>query len=186
MTFDTDFLYVLMLCGLSAMIGVLSMLAIARGCGVWISFGRWSESYTQTFTLKRCYKFRVFGYHPFVLVGFRYWARSSDYRNLMAGEVRHLLMRQSQTGQWDHSPYQLGIYNGLEVTLAVLESRAPDFRDPPQAWLCESLCSLCGQRDIHTGLCGSDPNDIKAKCVQYSRRLHHLHNINASLTDTEN
>jgi hypothetical protein len=186
MTFDGDFLYILLLCGLSVMIGVLSMLAIARNCGIWINFGRWSESYTSTFVFRRCYKIKVFRWHPFVLVGFRYWVRASEYRTTLAGEVRHLQVRQSSPGQWDHSPYQLGLYNGIEVTLALLENRDPDFRDPPAAWACEALCSVCGQRDIHTGLCGADPADMKAKCNQFAQRLHHLHNITDPHTDNEN
>ena len=177
MTFDMDFLYLLLLAGLCVMIGVLSTLLVARGSGLWIRFGKWSTSATQNFLFTRCYKFGAFGIYPFVRVGFRYWARTPDYRNFVAQEVRALLTHQAQDGQWNHSPYQLGIYNGIEVTLALLERRDPNFYEPPDGWLCETQCAVCGERDIHTGRCSMSSDDIRAKCVQFERHVKHLHSI---------
>ena len=178
MTFDMDFFYLLLLAALCVMIGVLSTFLVARNSGLWISFGKWSTGGTKNFVFTRCYSIGAFGIYPFVRVGFRYWARTSDYRNFVAQEIRDLLMHQSLDGQWNHSPYQLGIYNGIETTLAVLEHRDPDFRMPPDGWLCEKLCAVCGERNIRTGKCGTSSDDIRAKCVQFDH-IRHLHSIEA-------
>jgi len=42
---------------------------------------------------------------------------------------------QCSSGNWDHSPYQLGYANGIILALAILTDKEPEFLDPPAEWL---------------------------------------------------
>ena len=44
-------------------------------------------------------------------------------------EVHH---QQAQNGTWDYDPYMLGLYNGLELALAIMENREPLYRELPK------------------------------------------------------
>lgn len=35
---------------------------------------------------------------------------------------------QGMDGNWNYDPYMLGLYNGIEFALSILEDRQPDFR----------------------------------------------------------
>ena len=37
---------------------------------------------------------------------------------------------QGADGNWDYDPYMLGLFNGMEFMLSLLEDRNPDFRTP--------------------------------------------------------
>lgn len=41
---------------------------------------------------------------------------------------------QGSDGNWNYDPYMLGLYNGLEMALAIMENREPVFRDKPEKW----------------------------------------------------
>jgi len=118
-------------------IGVLSIILIARDNGLWIAGGSWGTASGNVFVRTRIYSFCLFGWYPFVRLRFRYWARTPEYRSMLAAEVRDLLHVQGVDGTWNHSPYQQGMYNGLEVATALLEQREAEFREPPQQWLCD-------------------------------------------------
>lgn len=120
-----------------AFIGVLSMILLARGDGWFIAFGQWNSSSGPFFIRERWYGFRIGSWHPFVRVRFRYWIRTDQHRILLAHELRGLRDIQGVHGTWNHSPYQQGMYNGLEIGLALLEQRAADLKDPPSQWLCD-------------------------------------------------
>lgn len=44
-----------------------------------------------------------------------------------------LLTLQGQAGNWDHDEYMLGMYNGMELALSVMESRNPEYRTSEDA-----------------------------------------------------
>jgi hypothetical protein len=37
---------------------------------------------------------------------------------------------QGRNGNWNHDPYMCGLYNGMELMLAIAEGRGPVYRDP--------------------------------------------------------
>ena len=121
----------------SIAIGAFSVALIARGNGWWIATGRWSSASGNLFVRERAYGFHIGPWYPFVRLRFRYWVRSPEYRAALAKEVRELLHTQGVDGTWNYSSYQHGMYNGLEVALALLERREAQFRNPPTAWLCD-------------------------------------------------
>jgi hypothetical protein len=43
-------------------------------------------------------------------------------------DIRTVHNIQGQKGNWDVDPYMTGLYNGLELALATLEGRDPQFR----------------------------------------------------------
>lgn len=50
-------------------------------------------------------------------------------------KLKELLEVQGRNGTWNYDPYFHGMYNGMEVMLAVLEDREPVFRGAPEKWL---------------------------------------------------
>ena len=42
---------------------------------------------------------------------------------------------QGSDGNWNYDPYMHGLYNGLEMALAIMENREPVFRDKPKKWI---------------------------------------------------
>ena len=111
----------LLIAGCAFFIGILSIVLIARDNGIWIATGSWSTASGNVFVRTRIYSFCIFGWYPFVRLRLRYWARTPEYRALLATQIRELLHVQGVEGTWNHSPYQQGLYNGLEIATAVLE-----------------------------------------------------------------
>lgn len=53
-------------------------------------------------------------------------------------QVRNCHRIQGMHGNWNYSPYMMGLYNGLELPLAILEGREPEYRrDPADGFLCD-------------------------------------------------
>ena len=50
-------------------------------------------------------------------------------------KLKEMLEVQGRNGTWNYDPYFHGMYNGMEVMLAVLEGREPVFREAPEKWL---------------------------------------------------
>jgi hypothetical protein len=50
-------------------------------------------------------------------------------------KLKEMLEVQGRNGTWNFDPYFHGMYNGMEVMLAVLEGREPVFREAPTNWL---------------------------------------------------
>ena len=50
-------------------------------------------------------------------------------------KLKELLEVQGRDGTWNYDHYFHGMYNGMEVMLAVLEGREPVFREAPKKWL---------------------------------------------------
>jgi len=49
--------------------------------------------------------------------------------------LQDLVAIQRTTGNWDYSPYMRGLYNGMELALAILEDREPQYRDEPEFYI---------------------------------------------------
>ena len=50
-------------------------------------------------------------------------------------KIKQLLIIQGDSGNWNYNSYMLGLYNGMELVLALLEAREPMFREKPSIWL---------------------------------------------------
>jgi len=57
-------------------------------------------------------------------------------------DVRNAHAIQGSDGNWDYSPYMLGLFNGLEFALAVLEDREPEYREAPASGYREEYAVL--------------------------------------------
>lgn len=47
-------------------------------------------------------------------------------------KLKECLEVHGRDGNWNYSPYMLGIYNGIEVSLSLLENRDPVYREHPE------------------------------------------------------
>jgi hypothetical protein len=53
-------------------------------------------------------------------------------------QVRKCHGIQGTHGNWNYSPYMLGMFNGLDLAMAILEGREPEYRrDPGSGFLCD-------------------------------------------------
>ena len=62
-------------------------------------------------------------------------ARLAQPEQKLVVKLKELLEVQGRDGTWNYDPYFHGMYNGMEVMLAVLENREPVFRGAPEKWL---------------------------------------------------
>ncbi len=53
--------------------------------------------------------------------------------------AKDLLRIQGYSGNWDYNEYMFGMYNGMEVVLAVIEDREPEFKARPKKFRCEDI-----------------------------------------------
>lgn len=51
--------------------------------------------------------------------------------------MREMVKVQGESGNWNYDPYMLGMYNGMEFMLSMLEDREPIYRTRPDVWLCD-------------------------------------------------
>lgn len=49
-------------------------------------------------------------------------------------KANDLMKSQGQDGAWDFSPYMIGVYNGMELILSLIEERRPNFKYYPKKW----------------------------------------------------
>lgn len=49
--------------------------------------------------------------------------------------LQSLVHNQGQSGNWNYDPYMHGMFNGMDLMLAVLEGREPEYRSAPEHWL---------------------------------------------------
>ena len=49
----------------------------------------------------------------------------------LIGDLRNVAEAQGQKGCWDYDQYMLGLFNGLELALAIFEKREPQYRELP-------------------------------------------------------
>lgn len=52
--------------------------------------------------------------------------------------MHELLAVQGSNGTWNYDAYMLGMYNGMELMLAIAENRDPVYRSAPDKFLHES------------------------------------------------
>ena len=52
--------------------------------------------------------------------------------------LRNCVAIQGQDGNWNHDPYMHGMFNGMELMLAIIERREPAYRDKPQKYTGEA------------------------------------------------
>lgn len=57
-------------------------------------------------------------------------------------EMRELLNVQALNGNWDYNQYMQGMYNGMELMLAIAEGREPVYKGEPEQWLCDKEINL--------------------------------------------
>jgi hypothetical protein len=50
-------------------------------------------------------------------------------------KMKELLEVQGRDGNWNLDPYMQGMYNGMELMVALAEGRDPVFRKAPENWL---------------------------------------------------
>jgi hypothetical protein len=48
--------------------------------------------------------------------------------------LKQMLEVQGADGNWNYDAYMLGMYNGMEYSLAILENREPNYRNAPEQW----------------------------------------------------
>ena len=46
-------------------------------------------------------------------------------------KIKELMKVQGQDGNWNHDPYMHGLYNGMELSMAIMEDREPAYRTLP-------------------------------------------------------
>jgi len=47
-------------------------------------------------------------------------------------DLKNLVDIQGSKGNWDYDEYQLGLFNGLELSLSIFEEREPKYRVLPK------------------------------------------------------
>jgi hypothetical protein len=57
--------------------------------------------------------------------------RNYQYTANKLKQLKEVHAVQGQPGTWDYDPYMQGMYNGLELALAIMEDREPQYRDLP-------------------------------------------------------
>ena len=50
----------------------------------------------------------------------------------LVDKVRQIRDIQAQDGNWDYNQYMCGMFNGLELAMAILENREPEYKKPPE------------------------------------------------------
>lgn len=50
-------------------------------------------------------------------------------------KLQQLLEIQGRHGNWNYSSYMRGLYNGMEVILASIEHRDPQYKDAPDRYI---------------------------------------------------
>ena len=56
-------------------------------------------------------------------------------RNSSLCLLKEMLEVQGADGNWNYDSYMLGMYNGMEFALSIMEGREPFYRCAPEKWL---------------------------------------------------
>ena len=76
---------------------------------------------------------------------FLVWVDDAEYRIKPKDRLESLkdaLKIQGQDGNWNYNPYMHGMYNGIEYSLAIIESREPIYRNAPSEWLIDKSAEV--------------------------------------------
>ncbi len=68
---------------------------------------------------------------------------------MSVAKLKEMLEVQGRDGTWNYDSYFHGMYNGMEVMLAVLEGREPAFREAPEKWLSKKEWVGLTENDIY-------------------------------------
>ena len=49
--------------------------------------------------------------------------------------LRDIVEIQGRDGNWNYSEYMLGMFNGMEMMLSIVEKREPKFRGEPKRYI---------------------------------------------------
>jgi hypothetical protein len=128
--------YFLLALFIGIIIGAFSALLLVRGDGWFISLGNWSSRSGNFFIRTRQYKFRLGNWYPLVRVQLRYWENVDTYHLILAKDLKDLRDLQLTERLVKHSPYVHGMYNGLEMALALIEKREASFTKPITTSFC--------------------------------------------------
>ena len=55
--------------------------------------------------------------------------------NVDVRQLKEMVEVQGRDGNWNYSPYHLGLFNGMEFMLSIVEKREPKFRDEPKRYI---------------------------------------------------
>lgn len=85
--------------------------------------------------------------------------------------LQRMVDTQSSTGNWNHDPYMLGMANGLELALATLQDRKPNYLSAPDRWLTDNPLYLIEaerqrQKEVEHW---SDEHDDQHKCGEMAK-----------------
>jgi hypothetical protein len=50
-------------------------------------------------------------------------------------DMRNMVEIQGSNGTWNYDPYMQGMYNGMELMLAMVEGREPVYKEAPDEWV---------------------------------------------------
>ena len=53
-------------------------------------------------------------------------------------ELKDIVKLQGRDGNWNYSEYMRGMFNGMELALAIVEKREPNLRDEPKRYICNA------------------------------------------------
>lgn len=75
----------------------------------------------------------------------------SEDRSGLLKRLRELVGIQGSNGNWNHSSYMHGMFNGMELMLATIEEREPQYKQAPDKWLSNNesyICKFCGSPSL--------------------------------------
>lgn len=49
--------------------------------------------------------------------------------------MKETLKIQGYDGNWNYDEYMLGMYNGMELMVAIAENREPVYKEKPKKWI---------------------------------------------------
>jgi hypothetical protein len=112
--------------------------------------GRWNNTEDDGLKKERVY---IGGHIWTPIVKITHVVRTNPENSLeeRIEKLRGLLEIQGNDGNWNHNEYMLGMYNGMECMLAVLENREVVYRDQPEKYINDfpsSVTSTVIQNDV--------------------------------------
>lgn len=60
-------------------------------------------------------------------------------RGKLLQDINELMRIQGESGNWNYDSYMHGMYNGMELIVAMVENREPVFKDKPKKWVCDMI-----------------------------------------------
>jgi len=91
--------------------------------------------------------------------------------------LKSVVETQGWHGNWNYSPYMRGLFNGLELALALFEDREPSFRDGPKLpdmYICDLDEDFVGAGKSEQDLLGQEKKKEghEASLLEGTTKLH--------------